>query len=56
MLNPALTKELIKGKGNKYPTFLHLPFCNAVVVSTLCSLPECQRTLCSKQAPYLKFM
>ena len=23
--------------------------------STLCSLPECQETPCSKQAPYLKF-
>ena len=31
MLNPALTKELIKGKGNKYSTFLYCRFHNTVV-------------------------
>ena len=55
MLNPALTKELIKGKENKYPTFLHCSFHSTVVISTCYSLPECQGTPCSKQVPYLKF-
>ena len=31
MLNPALTKELIKDKGNKYSTFLYCRFYNTIV-------------------------
>ena len=54
MLNPALTKELIKGKENKYPTFLDCSFHSTVVISTCYSLPECQGTPCSKQVPCLK--